>query len=672
MVNNQNEFNSKYPKDWKEKIEIKRGNFQGQLVIEDYSESESLNLRNVKNIDKVVLRNLPQLKECVVWDCNTRDLVIEDCPQLKKLVIYKNLLTNLEFLKDLNNLEELKIDGNAELTKVLEPYESDWKACQKNIQELSKAVRENPQALSELREKYADLKTFLKEVWFSLSGETQKNLMNKLDNEIKSQEKAVISDNIVNRELNTVEIKLGVKKSLGVMKEIKKELEEEKSKNQELEKKLQEQKKSGITEQIEQLKSQISKSQKELNDVVSKYELRKNLGPNLNSLFDHQKEITTLEVKNQHNQSFEEKKERKKEIMDYYPKFSQQLDKVCQLKAKITKLEIKLQTVSDYADYKVRLIKHIKDLQFIQESENSFFKEWNKLSDNQQEKLIAGLKKKDTNTNSKWTNETDAFTWSNRANKVVTFVGGGLSIVNPVVGGGITLVSSAVDSVSSEMENYKTKEQEIFLNFLQEFTKLERGYRDLKKTSEDLLLISNVSTFSERINKEIKNLKQEVDDFFAEYDTDNNKEIDDSEWEIARNQLIQFLRNDRKEGEEWELKKVKEAIMKLEEEVEKNLGIKIRKSENHSQETNKEEIVLPATSAKNPIQKIGSGQIRAGIKDWWEETKIKLCTPIQHWNCWECCGQKQEDKEKRVTREEIHSQGESSLQAQVETPSKRR
>lgn len=51
-----------------------------------------------------------------------KELVIENCPQIKKLNVENNSLGNLEFLKDLGNLEELKINGNTELTKFLEPY----------------------------------------------------------------------------------------------------------------------------------------------------------------------------------------------------------------------------------------------------------------------------------------------------------------------------------------------------------------------------------------------------------------------------------------------------------------------------------------------------------------------------------------------------------------------
>jgi len=68
MVNNQTEFNKKYPKDKKEKqIRIREeNNFQGQLVIEDYQDLEKLYLRGVKSVDKVTLRNLTRLQECTI------------------------------------------------------------------------------------------------------------------------------------------------------------------------------------------------------------------------------------------------------------------------------------------------------------------------------------------------------------------------------------------------------------------------------------------------------------------------------------------------------------------------------------------------------------------------------------------------------------------------------
>jgi len=54
-----------------------------------------------------------------------KELEIENCLQIKKLNVRRNSLTNLEFLKNLENLEELEIDGNDKLSEILEPYEDD-------------------------------------------------------------------------------------------------------------------------------------------------------------------------------------------------------------------------------------------------------------------------------------------------------------------------------------------------------------------------------------------------------------------------------------------------------------------------------------------------------------------------------------------------------------------
>jgi len=65
MVNNQIEFDNKFSKEEKE-IKLKREDFQGKLVIEDYLNLEKLYLRDIKSIDKITLKNLPQLQECTI------------------------------------------------------------------------------------------------------------------------------------------------------------------------------------------------------------------------------------------------------------------------------------------------------------------------------------------------------------------------------------------------------------------------------------------------------------------------------------------------------------------------------------------------------------------------------------------------------------------------------
>ena len=113
-------FNNTYSKEIKE-IEIEdEYDFEGQLVIGDYSDLEKLYLHDVCSIEKIILKNLIKLQECTIWDCGLKDLVIENCPQLKKLNACSNSLTGLEFLTSLENLEELEIDNNVELASGIE------------------------------------------------------------------------------------------------------------------------------------------------------------------------------------------------------------------------------------------------------------------------------------------------------------------------------------------------------------------------------------------------------------------------------------------------------------------------------------------------------------------------------------------------------------------------
>jgi len=63
-ISNKDELNN--AKQAKE-ITIERNrNFKGQLVIEDYSELEKLYLRDVRQVDKITLKNLARLQECTI------------------------------------------------------------------------------------------------------------------------------------------------------------------------------------------------------------------------------------------------------------------------------------------------------------------------------------------------------------------------------------------------------------------------------------------------------------------------------------------------------------------------------------------------------------------------------------------------------------------------------
>jgi hypothetical protein len=121
----QEKFNKKYPKTTKGEIKVEYREYedsQKQLIIKNYPELERLYFHDVQSIGKIILKNLPQLQECTIWECETRDLTIENCPQLKKLKVRKNLLTSLDFLKNLENLEEFDWFGNDKLVEILGPY----------------------------------------------------------------------------------------------------------------------------------------------------------------------------------------------------------------------------------------------------------------------------------------------------------------------------------------------------------------------------------------------------------------------------------------------------------------------------------------------------------------------------------------------------------------------
>src|SRR5438874_287472 len=106
MTNNQEWFNNECPKDIK-KIKLQYEDFEGDFVVEDYSDLEKLYLLDLKSINKLTLKNLTNLQDCTIRECDLKDLVIEDCPQIKKLNVRSNLLTSLKFLSSLTNLEEI-------------------------------------------------------------------------------------------------------------------------------------------------------------------------------------------------------------------------------------------------------------------------------------------------------------------------------------------------------------------------------------------------------------------------------------------------------------------------------------------------------------------------------------------------------------------------------------
>jgi len=70
-----------------------------------------------------------------------KELVIENCPQLKKLNIRSNALTSLEFLADLASLEKLETDYNKEISDGLEYLPKNLKEFSCEGTELAKLLK---------------------------------------------------------------------------------------------------------------------------------------------------------------------------------------------------------------------------------------------------------------------------------------------------------------------------------------------------------------------------------------------------------------------------------------------------------------------------------------------------------------------------------------------------
>ena len=146
-LKNQNWLEQNFPKN-SEEIDISYEKFENSsLIIEDY----------------------PNLNEIDASDCKLDNLIIRNCPNLIKLNVCRNNLTSLEFIKDLEKLLNLEINGNEEISsglkylpnslnkftykgtklfKLLESHNQDWKSRKKYLQ--GQEINEEQDNLKEL------------------------------------------------------------------------------------------------------------------------------------------------------------------------------------------------------------------------------------------------------------------------------------------------------------------------------------------------------------------------------------------------------------------------------------------------------------------------------------------------------------------------------------------
>ncbi|MCE8162850.1 MAG: leucine-rich repeat domain-containing protein [Candidatus Moeniiplasma glomeromycotorum] len=324
MVNNQTEFNEKYSKELN-KIELRRKRkFTGQLVVENYLELENLSLREIRSIDKLSLKNLPQVKQCTVWDCGVKELIVDNCPKLEKLNVRKNLLTGLEFLANLENLEELEIDGNSKLTEILSSYSGNWKTCRKDIQELIELTNQKPYEFRKLQEENEKLK---KEIEVYKNSST---IDNSIDFEKKYQKlKGTLNFLVKEEELKSKEIDALITDDLiESVKEQKESLSNLEKVNQELKEKF---------SPFEQVYQKIEQKEKELENLKNVY-LEK-----VEKKKEKCKKVLEklLKKMTQPNDSdFEEViKESKEYLLKKTSDSSQELEAICSLKETIIKLQ---------------------------------------------------------------------------------------------------------------------------------------------------------------------------------------------------------------------------------------------------------------------------------------------------------------------------------------------
>jgi hypothetical protein len=199
---NQNEFSKKYPQE-KAIIRIASGGkFQGPLTIKDYPQLKKSYLKDFESIEKITLQNLPQLTEVTIWNCGMKELIIEkNCPRVVKIIIRNNDLSNLNFLVNLENLEQLDIEGNPQLVEILKTYKGDWKAHQQDLRQIYHLAKENN--FSELVKKFAELKYSREEL--------KKQIAFLLDKEKFTSSKPIITKELVfnlNQEFQEKEAKI--------------------------------------------------------------------------------------------------------------------------------------------------------------------------------------------------------------------------------------------------------------------------------------------------------------------------------------------------------------------------------------------------------------------------------------------------------------------------------
>ena len=226
MITSQEWINKTYPNKEEVKVIGNEPKMNGNLTIVDFPNLKKIILQGAYSpiISKCEIRNCPKLKEISIVNCQMKEFVTDDLPNLTLLDLYCNNLTSL----DISKYPKLVSMGYASNDNLIPPLQTLTQKIQVKEKELS-SVREREQ-----QEKITHLEQELHQL---------KELKNRLETQAQQKE----------QELTT-------------------ELNQLKREKAELETNLQEQETTlnNLRYQLDQLKSELTKKEQQRQDLMDK------------------------------------------------------------------------------------------------------------------------------------------------------------------------------------------------------------------------------------------------------------------------------------------------------------------------------------------------------------------------------------------------------------------
>lgn len=177
------------------------------------------------------------------------------------------------------------------------------------------------------------------------------------------------------------------------------------------------------------------------------------------------------------------------------------------------------------------------------------------------------------------------------AGRVSSVVGGSLLLVGTqngneyytTAGGVIAIVSPFIEVVAFQLEkNVYENNREKWREFTQASDRLLDTYWEL----DEILKKIPEEPIKGEVKIALRNLKEKIHNFLEEYDKNKDGKIDEEEWEIAKKQFTQDLKNNWSERKS-QIKEIQETTEKLEQEVS---GYRQQLTTNLTEENKKEKV----------------------------------------------------------------------------------